>query len=235
MPAAKLFYCLVGVCLFSQAQALVIPAEKLNAQMVQAIVARFPSVQSAAVTAQTTIKLYQEQALLVATENYTLQYRLEQGLAAKMHAQVTIREGGVVRRTVRLPFTVGVLAPVLHAQRDIPVGTMAGAELFYTKETNIIEHLHSVVPTLSALQGQKANAHIRQDQLIQRWMFVRPPLVKLGETITVLARTEDIELRIAAEVLQAGFVGDKIRVRLRPTKKVVLVLIKAPGEYEVQW
>lgn len=212
-----------------------IPAEKLNAQMVQAIVARFPSVQAAAVTAQTTIKLYQEQSLIVTTENYTLQYRLEQGLAAKMYAQVTIREGGIVRRTVRLPFTVGVLAPVLHAQRDIPVGTMAGAELFYTKETNIIEQLHSVVPTLSALQGQKANAHIRQDQVIQRWMFVRPPLVKLGETITVLARTEDIELRIAAEVLQAGFVGDKIRVRLRPTKKVVLVLIKAPGEYEVQW
>lgn len=202
--------------------------------MVQEIYLRFPSLADQQVTAQVHVKLYQEQAFTVTTENYTLQYRLEQGLAPKMYAQITIREGTQALHTVRLPFTVAVFAPVLHARGHFDTGTVATENMFYVRSANIVEKLNAVVYKTSLLDGQRLRTTLSQDQLVQRWMFEKVPVVSLGDIITVVVLTDEVQLRMTAEVLQSGFVGDKIRVRLRPTKKLVRVKIKAPGEYEVQ-
>lgn len=202
--------------------------------MVQELRTRFPSIADHVVTAQVLTKLYQEKELIVTTENYSLSCVVEKNLSPKMYAQITISEGSKNMRTIRLPFTVGVFAPVLHTQYALSAGRPVTEDMFYTKKTNIIEHLSSVVYFFKDIQGQQLKTNVRQDQLVQRWMFAKTPVVSLGEIITVLVRVDDVELRMAAEVLQTGFVGDKIRVRLRPTKKVVLAKILAPGEYEVQ-
>jgi flagella basal body P-ring formation protein FlgA len=212
-----------------------IPTEALNVGMALAIKSKFLSVAAYPVTAQAAIKLYQQKDFIVTTENYQLKYVLEHDLTPKMQARITIIEGTTPVRTVRLPFTVGVFAPVVHVRQAYCAGTQVTADMLYLKEENIIDRLSSVLFSLDTFTGQQLVNSVRQDQVLQRWMLRRKPDVVLGDQITVILKTEDIELRVAAEVLQSGFIGDKIRVRLRPTKKVVSVRIVAPGEYEVQW
>lgn len=212
-----------------------VPSEELNAGMVAAVKAQFPSLAAYAVTAQVQLKLYQEKEFVVATDNYRLRYVLDRELTPKMQARITLYAADMPLRTVRVPFSVGVFAPVLYARQAGAVGDVLTENMTYLRETNVISSLDTVLYALHQVAGQHLTTAVRRDQLLQRWMFARAPVVSVGETITVLARTEDVELRIAAEVLQSGFLGDKIRVRLRPTKKVVWVRVNAPGEYEVQW
>lgn len=234
MPAVKFWIYLWLVLLCSLASALQIPVESLNAGMVVAIKSQYPSVAEYPVTAQVLLKLNQEQALTVSTDTYRLRYTLNEGLGPRMHALITVYAEDNPIRTIRLPFTVGVYVPVLHARGEYASGEPVTNNMFYAKEINVIDRLSSVIYPREDLTGRKLLSNIHADQIMARWMLMRIPRVIVGEIIPVVARTDDVELRLSAEVLQAGFVGDRIRVRLRPTKKIVVVRIVAQGVYEVQ-
>ena len=164
-----------------------------------------------------------------------MRFGLDKGLASRMYARVSIAEAQEPLRTVRVPFTVAIPIAVLHARRAYTAGTPVTTNMFYTKEINAIECLHSVVyPDDDSFW---CDGYLQPYMPISRFL----PGCLSGNrrslpvrTILVAVRVDDVLLRLSAEVLQPGFIGDKIRVRLQPTKKIVLVHIISAGVYEVQ-
>jgi flagella basal body P-ring formation protein FlgA len=212
--------------------AVIISPDRINQDIVATLYATHPRLQDLLVSAQVTIRLNQEQKFNISTDNYRLAYRLEGALAPRMYAHITVAEGPELR-TMRVPFLLTVYAPILHARADYARDTLVTANMFYLKTENIVERLDSVLFSEYRFEGQRLRARLGADQIVSRWMLMRDPVVQVGEIVSVVFRAEEVELRLQAEVLQPGFVGDKIRVRLRPTKKIVSATILAPGIYEV--
>mgnify|MGYP003501331045 FL=1 len=56
-----------------------------------------------------------------------------------------------------------------------------------------------------------------------------PPLVKRGQTVTILSATQGLEVRATGEALADGTSGETIRVRNLLTRKVIQATVQDAG------
>ena len=61
-----------------------------------------------------------------------------------------------------------------------------------------------------------------------------PRLVRRGERVTITARADGIDVRMAGKALMDGTAGERIRVRNINSDRVIEATVASPGMVEVQ-
>lgn len=71
------------------------------------------------------------------------------------------------------------------------------------------------------LAGSWARKNIGKDQIITSGLIERIPTIMSGKQISILFKTESMEISAAGIAMETGYVGDLIRVRNSQSRKVI--------------
>jgi len=102
------------------------------------------------------------------------------------------------------------------------------------KRTNISLLNNGYVTDFKDVKGKILKRTVSPGTVLTSTMLYRPDLIKRGERVSILARTNSIEIRMRGESLSGGAVGEKIRVKNLSTNKIVEGTITSDGNVEVR-
>ncbi len=163
------------------------------------------------------------------------------GVSVRLH----IREGNPRGRAVlvfekdrRIRFITAGLdllwrCKVLVASDDMEVGERIYPWLLEEKYV-YMERCGGDLPPLHNLINYTLTRELRKGETITRNHIRRTPLVKFGEEVKVILRKGGLEITVPGEVLETGFYGETVRVRIGPTGKVIKGKVVDEGRVEVR-
>ncbi len=132
-----------------------------------------------------------------------------------------------------LPFWVTVAhdvkVPTLVARHDMPAGKEAQATDFQVEERAGTPGGQRLLAA-SDLAGMQARAPVRSGQPVIRSMFTRVVLVEAGKPARLVAEGAHFRISTTVIPLQAGVMGQQIRVRDAETQHILSAEVVARGE-----
>ncbi len=134
-----------------------------------------------------------------------------------------------------LLFTVGLdllwRCKVLVASEDLLTGERAYPWLFEEKEI-YLERCPREVP--GDLINHTLLKGLRKGEILRRRHLRRTPLVRSGEEVRVTLRRGNLEITLRGVVLESGFFGDTVRVRVGSRGKILRAVVVGEGSVEIR-
>lgn len=79
-----------------------------------------------------------------------------------------------------------------------------------------------MIGNLSKFSGYQFRNYVDKDQIIENWMIEKVPDVAKGNSVTAIYSKSNITLTLDAKILENGYIGDPVKVKLEKNKKVLL-------------
>ncbi len=112
--------------------------------------------------------------------------------------------------------------------KDLSEGDFSKTSLFGLKNKN------SYITDIKDLKFYKINRHLKQNQPLLKSMLSPKTLVKYGDIVTVVAKTNNIQLSIKAKAKSRGVIGDTIQLKNLNSKKIITGTITNFNEVEIK-
>ena len=166
----------------------------------------------------------------------------DQPLQAQMPANVTIGARvnlrvacptGVVQWSVNVPVSVSTEAPVVVANRAIPLGSSIGAADIRIETRRFPGTARCCASSVDDVVGLLVRRSIPADTVIAMDALDRPPAIKRGEVVTVVAAIPGIEIRSSGVALADARAGETVRIRHSTSLKVIQARADTPGVVRV--
>ena len=126
---------------------------------------------------------------------------------------VLARQKDKVVRNIPLRIDVEALADTVVTLRQIERGAdMTAADLAVQKR-EITPGTHLATRKIGDVAGKSARVTIRANQAVCSDMMERIPLIKSGQTVTIIGENEAIKITVAGIAHSSGAAGDIIRVQ----------------------
>jgi len=130
------------------------------------------------------------------------------------------RDGTRLRRWY-VPIRVHWWARALVAHRDIPVRTHLSASMLELKRVDIADHAGTWWQQIGQLAGTRTTRPLHTGDLILSSYIQRPPLLKYGDQIALIANIGGIRVTATGKVLKTAGLGDRISVQNMKSKQIV--------------
>ena len=95
------------------------------------------------------------------------------------------------------------------------------AEAEVVQERRTLADMDDALPSPEAVVGQASTRALRTGQVVSPRWLAQPLVLKRGDSVTIVARNEGVEVQVAGEALEPGRRGDVVRVRNVGTGKVI--------------
>lgn len=119
------------------------------------------------------------------------------------------------------------------ARRHLQAGErITASDLSFEKRE--INFQRQDIPRKEELTGAKAKRPILAGSVIHLSALEKERAVETGDLVDLVVRKESIELRMKGVAKGSGFIGDRIEVLNRSSKKILLGEISAQGEVVIQ-
>jgi flagella basal body P-ring formation protein FlgA len=105
-----------------------------------------------------------------------------------------------------------VSAPVVVSATDIPAGKVLSDEDLLLERHELVS-LTDAVASPGAVVGLSGKRMLRAGEVLRMALLAAPMVVKRGDAVTIVARSEQIEVSMAGEALDSGARGALVRVR----------------------
>jgi flagella basal body P-ring formation protein FlgA len=92
-----------------------------------------------------------------------------------------------------------------------------------------------VVTDPAAAIGKKLKISVGPGKVLYTRYLEEPPLVKRGDLVTILARSDRIEVKAPGQARNAGAEGDLIRVKNLMSRQIIRAKVEKPGVVEVDF
>ncbi|MDR2431914.1 MAG: flagellar basal body P-ring formation chaperone FlgA [Candidatus Margulisbacteria bacterium] len=169
-------------------------------------------------------------AVAVSTDNYTIEAELSaKDLGPVFFVKYAIYTDGRFFRAFRLRCRAEAYADAYYARRTLRKGEPVTAEDFYPARTDILKHSRYLAEAGSLRGDIVLTAGLNAGDPLFVWMLGARRLVNAGDNVSLCVQGEGVVVRTTARSLQAGTLGDRIRVRL-PNDRVLQVEITGEGE-----
>jgi len=135
-------------------------------------------------------------------------------------------------QTARVRATVHVDAPHLRAVRPLVRGRLvAGDDV--RLEAGSLEGARFVAPPETTVTGARVMRAVEAGAVVQRVDVLVPPVIKAGQPVVAVVRIGAVEVTASMTAVDAGHVGDAIRIAHRDHKRVLQARVTGPGRVEV--
>ncbi len=146
-------------------------------------------------------------------------------LSGYVRLVMIVKVNGVPTRRLQMSGWVDVFRPVVCAMRSIKRGQRITNDDIYIDRRNISRISDKVITDMNEIIGMIAKHTISEDTIIKKWMVEKPPVVRRGDIVTVVARKGDLQVTVPGRVLESGFRGDVIRVQNTMSRKEIYAKI----------
>ena len=148
------------------------------------------------------------------------------------NVQIRVDGNTVKNLSIRCDLQASGTVPV--AATGLKQGKILTADDVVLQEVDLTE-VRAPVFTMDDVIGKRVRRSIRQGQPIEQTYIDDPPLVKRGETVTVVARRGAMELTAQGLARQDGTKGEMITVRNTNSRKDIVCRVSGPGLVEVEF
>jgi flagella basal body P-ring formation protein FlgA len=151
-------------------------------------------------------------------------------------ARVTVRVActdGMIQWSVSVPVSVSTETMVAVANHAIPMGTTIGQADIRLETRRFPGTVRCCSTSEDAVLGQLVRRSIPADAVIPLDALDRPPAIKRGEVVTVLAAMPGIEIRSSGIALADARSGETVRIRHSTSLKVIQARADTPGVVRV--
>ncbi len=86
-------------------------------------------------------------------------------------------------------------------------------------------NLHQVtIHTISRIENQNMQFrnYVDKNQIIEAWMIEQKPDVQKGDSVKAVVKKSKITLTLDARILQNGYIGKKVKLKLNDNNKILL-------------
>ncbi|MCU0759114.1 MAG: flagellar basal body P-ring formation protein FlgA [Steroidobacteraceae bacterium] len=141
------------------------------------------------------------------------------GLGAR--AVVTVRCAGPTRWAVLVPVTIETEATVLVARRPLPRGARPGPDDVEVVKQTLPGIANTYISNVEMLEGLHLARPVAPGTPLSRAMLAADPVVRRGESVTLVARQGGMEIRAPGRALADAAPGARVRVQNVNSLKVV--------------
>jgi flagella basal body P-ring formation protein FlgA len=142
---------------------------------------------------------------------------------------VGVRCPGSAPWTQYVPVRVQLWAEVLVAEHPLARGVALGEHDLARRRLDLATLPGGTLSDPAQALGKRLRYPVAAGTVLNQAVLEQPPLVKRGQTVTVVSGQIGLEVRAHGEALADGANGDTIRVRNRLTRRVLEGRIEAAG------
>lgn len=209
---------------------------ELEQAMNKALLERYPAFLESVVSADVKLKAYQLPLLQRKAQDVEVKVVLPQDkqLSNTMYATVIFIEDGIERDRLRCRFDIKVFSAVYYARRNLEKGELFTPADFYLKKTDILSYNTVLLDKNYDFTEKMVFSYIKADDPVPAWKLRRKAVVTVGQTVTVCFIYGNIKVKSQAKVLQQGYRGEQIRIRVVPSDKIYKAIVLDKDNVEVK-
>jgi len=147
------------------------------------------------------------------------------GAIGRMSLRVEVKVNDKAVKIQWINVKVAAFGTVYRASRNIKRYQRIGELDLVSSQEDLSELPRSVILDRDAIVGQRARAFIPAKGVFTSKMVEVPPLVKKGDIVTIVARSENLIVRTVGQVKQDGTADQMVRVLNLESKKTVFARI----------
>ncbi len=117
--------------------------------------------------------------------------------------------------------------------KNIAAGTVISADLLTTQRGDLAQLPRNAVRRASEVVGQTARQTLAANRPLQAQQLSKPALVRAGQSVTIVSGGPGFRITRSGEAIDAGGLGDTVRVRIGPRQQLDAV-VSAAGEVSVE-
>lgn len=139
---------------------------------------------------------------------------------------IRVRDGaGRVRASV---FRLSWFGPMALATRDLKRGETLSTDSMEVRVAAYRRSMGEVFPSGVDLEGKRVRRRIRSGEVIRGRDIERVSVIDRGDPVTILSRAGNVMARLKGKALEAGDLGEKIRVRATMYREDLLAEVRGP-------
>lgn len=158
-----------------------------------------------------------------------LRAELTPGARAFGRTTVMLRCPGPQPWSVPLAARVQVLAEVLVATRPLARGVPLTPDDFLRRRQDLATATSGALTDPAQALGRRLRYPVAAGTVFTTGLLESAPLVRRGQTVTLVSGSDGFEVRATGEALADGGQGQTIRVRNRETRRVLEGAVEANG------
>lgn len=128
-----------------------------------------------------------------------------------------------------LQATVKVLNKVMISTRYLPRGTILQDDDVVLEERNIATLTRGYITDINQLIGKMLKQPLQNNAIVPPGILAKPKLVHRGESVIILAKNKDIEIRVNGKAMMDGSEGELIKVKNISSQRVIEGRVSATG------
>ncbi|HVN81032.1 MAG TPA: flagellar basal body P-ring formation chaperone FlgA [Terriglobia bacterium] len=152
---------------------------------------------------------------------FSCEYSPHTDLARPFYLAVTVSVDGELIKRLFLRTTLSIEETVAIATRELPPGQSIEPEEIRWEKRRLSSTLHLPILEMGFLEGKKPRTTIPAGEVLTEDLLIKVPLIKRGDTITLVFQDERIRVKTQGKSLASGMRGDQIQVMNLDSKKVL--------------
>lgn len=141
---------------------------------------------------------------------------------------LTLRVKDGAGRVTASVFRLSWFGPIVFATRDLERGEAFSPDSMEVRVASYRRSMGEVFSSSMDLEGKRVRRNVRSGEAIGDRDIEEVPVIDRGAPVVILARSGNVMARLKGRALEAGELGDRIRVRATRYREDLLAEIMGP-------
>ena len=132
-----------------------------------------------------------------------------------------------------VPVTINLISAIYKTSRPLPRGHIIRDHDIISADYNLSRLNYGYFTEKEQLVGKQTRRRLKQNHVITPNQVTEPLIVKRGEKVALIAKSDSYSIRMKGEALMNGAQGDRIRVKNVSSKRIVEGVVTQNGEVTI--
>lgn len=146
---------------------------------------------------------------------------------------VGVRCSGSIPWKVYVPVDLVEMRPVLVARRALPRGHLLSESDLLLEERDVSRLASGFVTDGGEVAGQRLKRQLVSGSVLSPSMLETQAVVRRGQSVTLVVRNDQLNIRMAGKALMDGAIDQRIRVENTVSHRIVEGFVRSPEYVEV--
>jgi flagella basal body P-ring formation protein FlgA len=132
--------------------------------------------------------------------------------------------------SIYVPIALKIYREVVIAKQPLQRGSQIDLAQVQLKEMDVAMLHSQYFTSTSALQGKQVKRPVREGTVISADFIEEPIAVRRGDSITIVANSGGLTVKMQGTALGDGRLGEQISVRNQSSERVIKATVRGQGE-----
>ena len=132
-----------------------------------------------------------------------------------------------------VPATINLISSVYKSVRPLPRGHLIREQDIMSVDFNLSRLNYGYFTNKEDLIGKQTRRSLKQNRVITPNQVIEPLMVKRGEKVSLIAKSDTFAIRMSGEAMMNGSLGERIRVKNTSSSRIIEGTVTQIGEVTV--